>query len=114
MRYARETRRPEEKRLTEAASMQSTGTSQATAGGRQDVSQHYLATYLNNHVAGAVAALELLDHLERAHAGTPTERFLAELRSDIGADRRELERLMARWHVAISRPRKVLAWLSEK
>ena len=33
-----------------------------------------LATYLNDHLAGAVAALELLEHLEKAHAGAPVAR----------------------------------------
>ena len=29
-----------------------------------------LATYLNDHLAGSVVALELLDHLEEGGAGT--------------------------------------------
>jgi hypothetical protein len=74
----------------------------------------HLATYLNDHLAGAVAALELLEHLERAHAGTPVARGLSGLRVDIEADRGTLESLMKRLHVTESRPRKATAWLAER
>jgi hypothetical protein len=73
-----------------------------------------IATYLNDHLAGSVAALELLEHLEAAHAGTPLERFLAELRNDVTADRQELEALMNRLQVAQSRTRKATAWIAQK
>src|SRR5262245_26657022 len=74
----------------------------------------HLATYLNDHLAGSEAALELLEHLEQAHAGTPTAGFAARLRADIVADRGELEALMGRAQAAPSRPRKAAAWLAEK
>jgi hypothetical protein len=74
----------------------------------------HAATYLNDHLAGSVAALELLEHLERAHAGTPVASFAAGLRADILADRQQLEALMTRLEVAASRPRKAAAWLAEK
>jgi hypothetical protein len=74
----------------------------------------HLATYLNDHLAGAVGALELLEHLERAHAGTPVARTLSELRAEIEADRETLESLMVRLHVTESRPRKATAWLAER
>jgi hypothetical protein len=78
------------------------------------MSQQYLATYLSDHLAGAEAALELLEHLEKAHAGGPTGRFAAELRADISADREELEAIAGRLHVAAGRSRKAAAWLAEK
>ena len=71
------------------------------------MAEHYLATYLNDHLAGSEVALELLEHLERVHSGSSVARFAVELRSDIAADRRELEALMGRWGVAVSRPRAV-------
>jgi hypothetical protein len=74
----------------------------------------YLATYLNDHLAGSEAALELLDHLEKEHAGTQIAMLAAGLREDIAADRRELESLMARLEIAQSASRKATAWLSEK
>jgi hypothetical protein len=73
-----------------------------------------LATYLNDHLAGSVAALELLAYLEEQHAGTPVERLAADLRAGVAADRRELEALMERLDIVQSRPRKATAWLAEK
>lgn len=73
-----------------------------------------IATYLNDHLAGSVVALELIEHLQAAHAGTPLESFLANLRADITADRHELEALMDRLHITESRTRKATAWLTEK
>ena len=78
------------------------------------MAHEHLSTYLNDHLAGAVAALELLDHLEQAHAGTPVARTVAELRKDIEADRATLEALMARLQVPESAPRKATAWLAER
>lgn len=73
-----------------------------------------VATYLNDHLAGSVAAIDLLAHLQDVHGGHGPDRFLAALRTDIEADRQELERLMDRLGVAESRTRKAGAWLSEK
>ena len=73
-----------------------------------------LATYLNDHLAGSVVALELMEHLESAHAGTPLESFIAELRADVAEDRKELEALMSRLQITVSSTRKVAAWFTEK
>jgi hypothetical protein len=73
-----------------------------------------IATYLQDHLAGAVAAIELLQHLEQAHTGSDTGRFLTALRADVAADRAELETLMERLGIAQSGPRKAMAWLAEK
>ncbi|HEY2067063.1 MAG TPA: hypothetical protein VGG84_13995 [Gemmatimonadaceae bacterium] len=74
----------------------------------------HLGTYLNDHLAGAVAAVELLEHLEKAHAGTAVARDLSELRAEIEADRQTLESFMKRLGVAESGPRKATAWLAER
>jgi hypothetical protein len=74
----------------------------------------HLATYLNDHLAGAAGALELLEHLEAAYTGTDIGRFAAELRTEIKADQQELERLMQRLDVAESHTRKAAAWFAEK
>lgn len=74
----------------------------------------HLATYLNDHLAGAVAALEMLEELEKHYAGTPVERVATGLRVDVEADRRELEGLMRRLGVTESGPRKATAWLAER
>jgi hypothetical protein len=74
----------------------------------------YLATYLQDHRAGAVAAVELLAHVEAAHPGTEVERFAADLRADITADVRLLEDLMDRAGCAPSRARHAAPWLVEQ
>jgi hypothetical protein len=74
----------------------------------------HLAIYLNDHLAGSVVAVELLQHLERAYSGQSVQQFAAELRSDIEDDRRELQSLMGRLNVAESRARQATAWLAEK
>jgi hypothetical protein len=74
----------------------------------------YLATYLIDHLAGSVAALELLEDLEAAYAKTALAGFFAELRTDITADRRQLQSLMGRLRIVESRPRKVITWLTAK
>jgi hypothetical protein len=74
----------------------------------------HLATYLNDHLAGAVAAIELLTHIEAAHAGTATGHCFAALRADVEADRQELEALMGRLHIPVSRSRAAMAFLVEK
>ena len=78
------------------------------------VTNKYLATYLIDHLAGAAAAIQLLKDLETAYADTPLARFFVELRTDITADRRQLQGLMERLQVVESRTRKISAWLTEK
>jgi hypothetical protein len=66
-----------------------------------------LAIYLNDHLAGSVIALEMLQDL----ADDPE---IAQLREEILADREVLERLLARTGAEISHPRQAAAWLTEK
>ena len=73
-----------------------------------------LATYLNDHLAGSVVALELLDHLEEQGAGTAGASLLADLHADIEADRQMLEAFMAEQGITVSAPRKAAGWLVEK
>jgi hypothetical protein len=74
----------------------------------------HLAIYLNDHLAGATGALELLTHLEAAHSNTPVGEVLTQLHAEIEAERQELEQLMDRLHITVSIPRKVSGWLGEK
>ncbi len=83
-------------------------------GDERAVGSQYLATYLNDHLAGAVTVLEILAYLDSAQAGTDGEQFIAELRSDVQADREELVALMRRLRIAKSQPRLATAWLAEK
>lgn len=78
------------------------------------MANEHLTTYLNDHLAGSVVALELLEHLEESYAETPLGRFFAELRADITADREKLEALMGQLEISQSRTRRASAWLTEK
>lgn len=74
----------------------------------------HMATYLNDHLAGSVMALELLDHLEATHSESELSTFFKQLRADVTADRDELQRLMDHLDIGESRTRKASAWLAEK
>ena len=78
------------------------------------MADEHIATYLNDHLAGSEAALELLEFIKAEQSGTSMESFIAELRADIIADRQELEVLMVRLNVSQSRTRKATAWIGEK
>ena len=78
------------------------------------MANEHLATYLNDHLAGSVVALELLEHLESSYAGTALESFFKGLSAEITADREKLEGLMSQLEIKESRPRKASAWLTEK
>ncbi len=69
----------------------------------------HLATYLNDHLAGSVAAVELLTSLEASQANMGIGRFLAELRTEVEADQQKLESLMERLQIQVSRPRQAAA-----
>jgi hypothetical protein len=73
-----------------------------------------LATYLNDHLAGSVVALELLDHLAEDGAGTAEASTLAGVHADIEVDRQELEAFMVQLGITVSAPRKATGWLVEK
>ena len=78
------------------------------------MNNQYLATYLIDHLAGSVAALELLEELKATYADTALTNFFTQLQTDIAADREELKTLMDRLQIVESKPRKVIAWLAEK
>jgi len=73
-----------------------------------------LSDYLNDHLAGSVAALELLGRLVETYAGKPLERFFRELRDDIRRDQEQLEELIAKLGLKESAVRKAGAWIAEK
>jgi hypothetical protein len=56
-----------------------------------------LSTYLNDHLAGSVAAVDLLDHLIKTHAGNPLGKFFEELRAEIVSDQAVLKKLLQRF-----------------
>ena len=73
-----------------------------------------LVSYLNDHLAGSVGALELLDRLIENYEGKPLERFFRNLRSDIQEDQKKLEDLIHNLGEEESAVRKAGAWILEK
>lgn len=73
-----------------------------------------LGVYLNDHLAGSVGALELMDHLIEASEGSEFTLFLTTLRKDIEADQRVLEKLLLQTGEPQSAVRKAGAWIMEK
>jgi hypothetical protein len=78
------------------------------------VTPETLTTYLNDHLAGSVAAIELLDHLREVSRGTEREKLLAALHSEIEEDQAVLQGLLRELGGKESRVRKAAAWLTEK
>lgn len=73
-----------------------------------------LIAYLNDHLAGSVAALELIDHLIETPDTLADEPFLRELRGEIDADQTVLREVLTRFGGEESTTRKAAAWLMEK
>jgi hypothetical protein len=73
-----------------------------------------LNSYLNDHLAGSIGALELLDRLIKTYQGKPLERFFAELRGEIEADQKKLQGFIDRLDLEESAVRKAGAWVAEK
>ncbi|HWN17333.1 MAG TPA: hypothetical protein VNO19_00325 [Gemmatimonadales bacterium] len=73
-----------------------------------------LTTYLNDHLAGSVAAIELLDHLRKASSGTERGTLFTALQSEIEEDQKVLKELLRGLGEQPSRVRQAAAWLTEK
>jgi len=71
-------------------------------------------TYLNDHLAGSVAAIELVDHLRELSKNPEREALLARLRSEIEEDQTVLRELLKGVGGTESKFRKAAAWLTEK
>jgi hypothetical protein len=73
-----------------------------------------LSTYLNDHLAGSVGALELLDRLIKTYEEETLGRFFEDLRNEIEADQETLKELIQKLGEAESTVRKAGAWIVEK
>ncbi|WP_116946849.1 hypothetical protein [Jiangella endophytica] len=62
-----------------------------------------LGIYLNDHLAGATACVQLVRRLARSLRGTPVEDPLADLAEDVAADRKELLAIMDELGVPVRR-----------
>jgi hypothetical protein len=72
-----------------------------------------LGNYLNDHLAGSVAALELIEHLIKAHAGKPLEKFFRDLRDEVSADQEVVKTLVRRF-ARENTLRQAIGWMAEK
>jgi hypothetical protein len=73
-----------------------------------------LDSYLNDHLAGSVGALELLAHWAKLYRGKPLGAFFTDLESEIKADQNRLRDLMRCLGVEESKVRQAGAWAAEK
>jgi hypothetical protein len=73
-----------------------------------------LVTYLNDHYTGSVAAIDLVNHGARRHAGSELGGFLAGLAREIEADRDALRKVMAAVGARPHRTKHATAWIAEK
>ena len=83
-------------------------------GDEERVAMKELASYLNDHLAGSVAAIELLDYLIKTHESKPLAKFFKELRDDVSADQDVLHKLLRKFKAKESAIRKAGGWLAEK
>jgi hypothetical protein len=74
----------------------------------------FLAIYLNDHLLGATAGVELARRLADAHNGTEHFAELARLADEVDEDRVSLLRIMNRLGVTANPIRMVLGWVGEK
>ena len=73
-----------------------------------------LDSYLNDHVAGSISALELIAHWVEVHKGEPLGRFFVESEREIKADQDTLRDVMRTLGVEESKIRQAGAWAAEK
>lgn len=78
------------------------------------MSHKHVTTYLSDHLAGAVGAIALMEHLEKVYANTDVARVIAGVRADVEADREKLKALATTLDVNVSTPRKVAGWMGEQ
>ena len=74
----------------------------------------YLATYLNDHLAGSVAGVELARRAAASNRSTALGRALVQLAHDIEEDRSALEDVMRRLEVGKDRLKVAASWGAEK
>ena len=73
-----------------------------------------LDSYLNDHVAGSISALELIAHWVEVHKGEPLGSFFVETEREIKADQETLRDVMRILGVEESKVRQAGAWVAEK
>jgi hypothetical protein len=78
------------------------------------VSDESLSAYLNDHLAGSVGAVEMVERAIRENAGNLLARRLEEVLKEIRKDQAVLQDLIERVGSTENRLKKAGAWLAEK
>jgi hypothetical protein len=73
-----------------------------------------LDSYLNDHLAGSIGAIELITHWAKLYQGKPLGAFFTHLESEIKADQDRLRDLMRCLGVEESKVRQAGVWAAEK
>jgi len=73
-----------------------------------------IASYLNDHLAGSVGALELVQHWAELHKDKPLGVFFCDVNAEIRADQKTLQDVMRSLGIEESNVRKAGAWVAEK
>ncbi len=73
-----------------------------------------LDSYLNDHLAGSVGALELVGHWAHLYKGKPLGAFFTDIEAQIRADQDTLRDLMRSLGIKESNVRRASAWAAEK
>jgi hypothetical protein len=86
-----------------------------------DVSKHVLqrepsllGVYLNDHLTGATAGVDLAGRLASSFRGTPHGPALAQVAQEVEADRASLRRIMERLDVPVNYVKAAAGWAGEK
>jgi hypothetical protein len=72
------------------------------------------AAYLNDHLAGSAAALDLLAKMSSQNEGTEFGRVLAALEQEVAEDRDALQQVMAKLGVPTDTVKQAGGWVLEK
>jgi hypothetical protein len=78
------------------------------------MNEEHLRTYLDDHHAGSLAAVELIEHYIETHDATPRSAFLRELLGEIREDQGVLLDLLRRVGGKQSSLKDAAAWLLDK
>jgi hypothetical protein len=78
------------------------------------MSRDPLAIYLEDHLAGSVAALRLMEELAELEPGTALESKLRGLHAEVSEEQQGLRALLARIDASPSALKQAAAWISEK
>ncbi|MET0558451.1 MAG: hypothetical protein ABW065_07245 [Solirubrobacterales bacterium] len=73
-----------------------------------------LSIYLNDHLAGATAGVELVRRAQASNEGTELGALLAELSAELESDRESLRQTMAGLSIAESKAKVAAGWSAEK